>query len=100
MSGEQAVRTASQVLLTAHPVTVPSSLGDVQLRPGTLFSNNRLLIDASWATVHFMIDDRLYEMGTSAFLRDEWLNAMAAGASKAAWLIPIAKAEMNRPHQG
>jgi hypothetical protein len=53
-----------------------------------------LLIDASWATVHFMIDDRLYEMGTSAFLRDEWLNAMSAGASKAAWLIPIAKAEM------
>jgi len=94
MSGEEAMRVAAQVLATSHAVTVPSSLGDVVLRPGQLFSNDRLLISPSWSTVYFTIGDRLYEMGTAAFLRDEWLNAMSAGMQKAAWLIPIAKAEM------
>lgn len=94
MSGEEAMRVAAQVLATSHSVTVPSSFGDVVLRPGQLFSNERLLISPSWSTVYFTIGDRLYEMGTAAFLRDEWLNAMSVGMQKAAWLIPIAKAEM------
>ena len=94
MSGQEAMRLAAQILANSHSVTVPSSWGDIVLRPGQLFSNDRLLISPSWSTVYFTIVDRLYEMGTAAFIRDEWLNAMAAGAQKAAWLIPIAKAEM------
>jgi hypothetical protein len=94
MSGKDAMSAASEIMAMARTVRVPTNMGDVELRPGQLFSQDRLLIYPSWSTVYFTIGDRLYEMGTSAFLRDEYLYAMSMGAQKAAWLIPIAKAEM------
>lgn len=95
MSGEPAMRVVAEILPTARPITVPSgAFGNVELRPGSVFSDNRMLIHANWTEVYSTIDDRLYQMGTQAFLRDEWLNAMSAGARRATWLAPIIEAEI------
>ena len=38
--------------------------------------------------------DRLYEWGTGAFIRDEWLSALSVGASRASHWVTIAQIEI------
>jgi len=93
-TGKPAIEKAAALLATASPITVPSNLGDVQLQPGTIFSNNKMLIWPTASTVYYTIDDRLYEYGTSDFIRAEYLNALSAGATRAMPMVYMAKAEV------
>lgn len=91
--GKDAMAQVSRILPSASPVLVPSSMGDVELRPGTIFSNNKMLVYATPMTTYYTIDDRLYEYGTSDFIRAEYLNALSAGAARAMPMVYLAKAE-------
>jgi hypothetical protein len=68
-------------------------MGNVELRPGTIFSNNKMLVYATQMTTYYTIDDRLYEYGTSDFIRAEYLNALSAGAARAMPMVYLAQAE-------
>ncbi|MCW5979538.1 MAG: hypothetical protein KIT09_15780 [Bryobacteraceae bacterium] len=93
-TGRQAVECIAKVMPTAPTITVRSSLGDVELRPGTIFSNRKILVYPSPMTVYYAVDDRLYEEGTALFVRGEYLNAMSAGAARAMPMVHLAKAEI------
>lgn len=66
----------------------------MELRPGTLWTGERMLVSATSMTVCYTIGDRLYEWGTSQFVRDEYLNAMSVGASRAMPMVYLAQVEM------
>jgi hypothetical protein len=93
-TGPDAVARVAKVLPTAQEVTVPSNLGPVTLKPGTVWSGERMLIAATTMTVYYTIGDRLYEWGTGQFIRDEYLNALSAGAARALPMVHLAKAEI------
>ncbi|MCI0565056.1 MAG: hypothetical protein MN733_41855 [Nitrososphaera sp.] len=92
-SGKEAMAAVAKVLPTAHSLTVPSSLGPVELKPGTIWRGNKMLFYCAPLYVWYAIDDRIYECGTSDFIRDEWFNALAAGAQRAAHMVTLAKVE-------
>jgi hypothetical protein len=92
-SGKEAMAAVAKMLPTAYSITVNSSLGAVELKPGTIWSGNKLLFYAAPMYVWYAIDDRIYEWDTGDFIRDEWLNALSVGAGRAAHWITIAKAE-------
>jgi hypothetical protein len=83
----------AKVLPASKPVLVQSNLGPVELKPGSIWSGNRMLIVASPSTVVYAIDDRLYEWGTAAFVRDEYLSALSIGASRASHWVTVAQVE-------
>jgi hypothetical protein len=93
MSGRAAMDAVARILPTAYPVTVQSNLGPVLLRPGSVWSGNKMLVDASPMVVHYTIDDRLYEWGAGDFLRGEWLDALGRGAATAHWLVTLGQVE-------
>jgi hypothetical protein len=93
-TGEEAHRRAARVLPTATSVTVQSNLGLVELRSRTVWSGDRVLIDATTMRVVYMIGDRLYEWSTGDFIRVEFLDALGRGASRASHWVPIAQAEI------
>jgi hypothetical protein len=43
--------------------------------------------------VWYTIDDRIYEWGTSDFIRDEWFNALSEGAKRVSPMVTLAKME-------
>lgn len=92
-SGKDAMAAVARILPGSKPVVVQSNLGPVELKPGSIWSGNRMLILASPGTVVYAIDDRLYEWGTGAFVRDEYLNALSAGASRASHWVTVAQVE-------
>ena len=92
-SGKPAVEAIAKVLPQAQAIRVDSNLGPVELKPGTIWSGNRILILPSTMTVTYAIDDRLYEWGTGTFIREEWISALGkAGQSAAHWVV-IAQVE-------
>ena len=93
-SGKEAMAAVAKVLPQSKPVTVQSNLGPVELKPGSMWSGNRMLVAASSSTVVYAIDDRLYEWNTSAFVRDEYLSALSIGASRAAHWVTVAQVEI------
>ena len=93
-SGKEAMAAVAKVLPTSQQIRVQSSLGPVDLKPGTIWSGNRMLVVASPSTVVYAVDDRLYEWGTGAFIRDEWLNALGTGASRASHWVTVAQIEI------
>jgi hypothetical protein len=93
LTGKPAMERVATLLASATGIAVPSNLGDVELRPGTIFSNNKMLIWPTMSTVYYTIDDRLYEYGTADFIRGEYLNALSAGAANAMPMVYLAKAE-------
>jgi hypothetical protein len=92
-SGKEAMAAVAKVLPSSKPVVVQSNMGPVELKPGSIWSGNRMLITASPSTVVYAIDDRLYEWGTAAFIRDEYLSALGAGASRASHWVTVAQVE-------
>jgi hypothetical protein len=93
-SGKEAMVAVAQVLPKSQALRVQTSQGPVDLKPGTIWNGNRMLVTASPSTVVYAIDDRLYEWGTGAFIRDEWLNALSLGASRASHWVTIAQIEV------
>jgi hypothetical protein len=93
LTGKEAMQAVAKILPTSHDVTVNSSLGIVTLKPGTIWSGNRLLFEAGITYVRYAIDDRIYEWNTSDFIRTEWFDALSKGASTAKGWITVAKAE-------
>jgi hypothetical protein len=92
-SGKPAMAAIAKVLPASRAITVQSNMGPVELKPGTIWSGNRMLITASQSSVIYAIDDRLYEWGTGAFVRSEWLNALSVGASRASHWVTISQVE-------
>ncbi len=92
-TGKEAMAAVAKVLPTAHTIIVPSSMGTVELKPGTIWSGNKMLFYCAPLYVWYAIDDRIYEWGTSDFIRDEWFNALAAGAQRASHMVTLAKVE-------
>ncbi|MGZ8928558.1 MAG: hypothetical protein ACXW03_08885 [Methylobacter sp.] len=92
-SGNEAMAAVAKILPTANNLIVQSSLGPVELKPGTIWSGNKMLFYCAPLYVWYAIDDRIYEWGTSDFIRDEWFNALAEGAKRAAHMVIIAKVE-------
>jgi hypothetical protein len=92
LSGAEAMKVAGNILLTAHPLILPSALGPVKLVPGTVWAGRRMLIYVAPLYVYFTVDDRLYEWQTHRFIQDEWYHALATGASRAAHWETIGKA--------
>jgi hypothetical protein len=72
--GEQAAAIAAQVLPTAEPVVVATEAGMVQLRPGSIWDGERMLVYASPTLVYFTVGDQLYESGTSGFVQERSQN--------------------------
>src|SRR5688572_8556186 len=64
-SGEAAVAAAVKTLATANAITIQTGFGSVELRPGTIWNGDRILVTADTVLVHYMVDDRLYELSTS-----------------------------------
>jgi hypothetical protein len=91
--GPSAVSATAQLMMTARPTKVTTSLGVVELIPGSVWHENRVLIDCSEMVVHYMVGTQLYECSTQTFVRDAYLNALALGASRAQWLVHVAKIE-------
>lgn len=89
--GPSAVSATAKLMLTARPITVTTPLGVVQLVPGSVWQENRVLIDCSETVVHYMVGSELYECTTQNFVRDAFLNALALGASRAQWLVHVAR---------
>jgi hypothetical protein len=95
LTGKQAVNAISKILPTAHTIIVPAPpLGHVELRPGAIWDNKKMLVYASPTTVLYAVGDNLYESWTSVFIFAEWLNALGRGAERATGMIYLAKAEM------
>jgi hypothetical protein len=72
--GEQASAIAAKILPSADPVIVQSALGMVELRPGTIWDGERMLVYASPNNVFYTVGDQLYECGTAGFVQDRWPN--------------------------
>jgi hypothetical protein len=94
LAGEAAMNAVKKILPQAQVLRMPSGMGDVELRPGSIWSGNRMLIYAAPLYVWYTIDDRFYEWNAALFIRDEWLNALATGAARAHWMVVVAEAEM------
>lgn len=92
-SGKVAVR-ALKMLESAKPIEVSGGVaGTVKLVPGA-HVGDKLLLSAAPLVVYYIDGVTLYKAYTPDFVRDIWLTALGEGASRAAWLIPIMKAEM------
>lgn len=92
-SGKEAMAAVGKILPTAHSITVSSSFGLVELKPGTIWSGNKMLFYCAHFYVWYAIDDRTYEWKTSDFIRDEWFNALSEGAKEASGMVTLAKTE-------
>lgn len=94
-SGEAAARIVARILPTSRPIRVNSgAMGEVELRPGTVFSGERMLVYASPMTVYYTNRGDLYEWNTSYFLQDEWFNALSRGAATAMPMVHLAEIEI------
>ncbi|MEW6730070.1 MAG: hypothetical protein AB1489_01915 [Acidobacteriota bacterium] len=81
-SGAQAVATAAQLLPAANSILVPCSLGKIELKPGTIWNSNRMLIYASPFSVYYSQGDQLYEYDPLNFVRESWPDHLTHGASR------------------
>lgn len=93
-SGQAAASAVARLLPTANPLTVQSGLGPVELQPGTIWSDNRLLVSADTTFTHYTIGDGFYEWSTSSFIREEWFNAVAPAVAQAELIVTLAKVEI------
>jgi hypothetical protein len=93
-SGEDAVRKIAAILPTAATITVYSGFGPVELRPGTIWGGNRMLVAADSVYARYAVDARLYESGTASFLRDEWFGAAGRAVAQAELFIHLAQFEI------
>ncbi len=76
------------------PITVPGGvMGDVTLVPGANI-DGKILVVAAPLYVYYIDGVDCWEAYTPDFIRDLWLTSFAKGASRAAWLVPLIKAEM------
>lgn len=94
-SGADAIGKTADLLSHAEPLMSRDQWGTpVTIQPGTLWGGNRMFIGTGYEGVYFADGDRLYSQSTADFIRDYYLIAFAQGAAKAAWMLPIARAEM------
>lgn len=83
-SGQEAIRIAAPILLTAKEKVIPTAnYGDVLLTPGAVWGGDRLLIEPTYCNAYYIIRDRLFECGVLQFIHDEWYNAIGRGAKGA-----------------
>lgn len=93
--GVEAVKRVAEVFPRALPVVTRDQWGTaIRIEPGTIWGGDRMFVSEIGGQVAFTVRDRLYTQGTADFVRDYYLIALGQGAQKAAWLIPIAQAEM------
>jgi hypothetical protein len=94
LTGVAASQYVAKYLPTANAITVPSNFGPVELRPGAIWSGDRMLVYAGWSIVHYTVKDVLYEWSTPAFVRDEWLDVYPLVAAQTQAIVCLAKIEV------
>jgi hypothetical protein len=93
-SGQAAASAVTRLLPTANTITVIGGFGPVELRPGTIWSGDRMLISADTVLTYYTIGDGLYEWSTAAFIREEWFRAAGQAAAQAELFVKLAKVEI------
>ncbi|MBC8167925.1 MAG: hypothetical protein H7Y20_18910 [Bryobacteraceae bacterium] len=94
-AGPDAIEKTAYLLSHAQPLVTQDQFGTpVSVQPGTLWAGHRMFIGTGYEGVYFVAEDRLYSQSTADFVRDTYLIAFGEGAARAAWMLPIARAEM------
>jgi hypothetical protein len=94
-SGPDAIGKTAYLLSNAQPLMTRDQFGaPVSIEPGTVWAGNRLFIGTGYEGVYFADGDRLYSQSTADFVRDKYLIAYAQGVARAAWMLPLAQAEI------
>lgn len=91
--GEPASAIVAQTLPVAHAVTVKSSLGNVELRPGAIWDGRMMLVSASPMNVFYTVGDSLYESSADGFVNECWPNVLRSAASRDMPAAYLAEAE-------
>jgi hypothetical protein len=94
VSGVDAINTIARILPSATPITVVTGFGPVELKPGTIWSGDRILVSADTVYARYAIRDELYEWSTSEFLRAEWFAAAGRATAQAEVFVHLAKFEI------
>jgi hypothetical protein len=92
--GVECAKRVAKVLPSAKPVTVSSNLGDVELRPGAVWSGDRMLVSADGAKTNYVIGDKYYRTGTSDFIREEWFAALQRAGKSAMGMVYLGQIQM------
>ena len=93
-SGAEAIKEAKSRLSRAVPATVLSSMGWIDLKPGTIWSGNQILICGDSAVVYYMVDDRLYQEKTATFVRGHYFETASKAARSAMPMVVLAQYEI------
>jgi hypothetical protein len=93
-AGVDAAAMIAKILPTATTITVTSGFGPVELRPGTIWSGDRILVSADTVFTRYAVGDQLYEWGTSSFLREEWFRAVGGAMAQAKAFVYLAQFEI------
>ncbi|MGE0760730.1 MAG: hypothetical protein AB7F89_14000 [Pirellulaceae bacterium] len=90
-----ALRRVAQLLPRAFPLVghYPMS-GSVRIEPGTVYGGDRFFVSLEGGWAVFTSGRTLYRQPEGDFVRDNLLIAFGQGAQRAAWLVPLAHAEM------
>ena len=92
--GLDGMRRVAQLLPTAQPLIWTDQFNSpIHIAPGTLWGGDRLFVTYSGEVV-FTSGNSLYRQSPGEVVRDYYLIALGQGAQRAAWLIPVAQAEM------
>jgi len=92
--GDEAKKRISGLSYTELTIKTGTVMGDVTIKSGTIWSGySRMIVAVVNRDVFYTVDDKLYRLGVSDFIRDELMSAFEkAGKSAAPW-IEIGKAE-------
>jgi len=94
-TGGGAIRRVALLLPTAQPLVWTDQFNTpIRVETGAIWGGDRMFVTASGGEAVFTVGNRLYRQSPGEFVRDFYLIAIGQGAQRAAWLIPIAQAEM------
>lgn len=93
-TGQDAVETAVRLLQTATVAEFETGMGPVRMVPGSIWNNKRMLVSVDSVYTRYLEDDKLFEIPTSQFLRDEWFSAFGRGLSSAKPFVEFANLEI------
>jgi len=92
LSGVEAETQAAKLLANAPAIVKLPDGGE--LKPGTIWSGNSILLSADWTYAYYFREGDLYEWGTQQFIRNEMLAAWQKGVQSAEGWIVLANLEI------
>lgn len=93
--GTAGVQLVAELLPRARPLRHPDQFGvRVNVPPGHTWGGNRMYITIAGGNAVFCERAIVYHQPVGEFVRERHLMTMGEGADRAAWLLPVAEAEM------